>query len=105
MTERCPAPACTNMAEVRQAIDAIDREMVALMAERLGYIAAAARIKDSRDKVRDEARIADVLTKVAASAQSHGINPDFVTHVYRQMIEASIAHELALFDARTPSQG
>ena len=89
------------MAEVRQAIDAIDHEIVALIAERLGYIAAAARIKDSRDKVRDAARIADVLAKVAAHAEARGISATFITDLYREMIEASITHELRLFDART----
>ena len=104
MTERHPAPQCTNMQQVRSAIDSIDRDMVRLIAERLGYVAAAARIKESRDSVRDEARIADVLSKVAAEAQAQGIAPEFVTTLYRQMIEASIAHELALFDARAQRQ-
>jgi isochorismate pyruvate lyase len=49
------------MAEVRAEIDALDLAIVALLADRLHYIDEAARIKQSRDQVRDEARIADVL--------------------------------------------
>ena len=105
MTEILPAAQCTDMQQVRAAIDALDGDIVALMAKRLGYIAAAARIKDQRAKIRDEARIADVLSKVAAVAKAQGIDPDFVTGLYRQMVEASIAHELALYDARHTAQG
>jgi len=52
------APAdCTTMAEVRQGVDALDRALVALLAERQGYMDAAARIKTDRHVVRDVARI------------------------------------------------
>jgi len=45
------------MAEVRAEFDALDRQIVALLADRLHYIDEAARIKQSRDQVRDEARM------------------------------------------------
>ena len=58
-----PPESCTTMAEVRAGIDALDRQLVTLIAERLRYIAAAARIKPDRGRVRDEWRKADVLAK------------------------------------------
>ena len=36
---------CTTMAEVRAGVDALDAELVALLATRFGYMRAAARIK------------------------------------------------------------
>ena len=36
---------CTTMAEVRRHIDHIDLEIVALLAERWGYVSQASRIK------------------------------------------------------------
>jgi len=89
---------CTNMAEVRAEIDALDRAIVALLADRLHYIDEAARLKQSRDQVRDEARIADVLEKVETEAVSLGADPKVVASAYRALIEASIAHELDEFD-------
>ena len=89
---------CSNMAEVRAEIDALDRAIVALLADRLHYIDEAARIKQSRDQVRDEARIADVLNKVEAEARRLRIDGDVVAAAYRTLIEASIRRELSEFD-------
>lgn len=89
---------CESMAEVREEIDALDRGIVALLADRLHYIEEAARIKRSRDQVRDEARIADVLRKVEAEARRIGANAGVLVQTYRTLIEASIAYELEQFD-------
>ena len=86
------------MAEVRVEIDALDREIVALLADRLHYIDEAARLKQRRDQVRDEARIADVLMKVEAEALRRGADPNVVVAAFRALIEASIAHEFEQFD-------
>ena len=71
---------------------------MALLADRLHFIGEAARIKASRDAVRDEPRIEDVVAKVRASATAAGMNPDFIEPLYRDLIERSIAHELGEFD-------
>lgn len=89
---------CADMAEVRQAIDAIDQELVALLADRLHFIAEAARLKPRRDLVRDDDRVNDVLAKVRAAAGEQGIDPELIAGVFRELVERSIAHELALFD-------
>jgi isochorismate pyruvate lyase len=86
------------MAEVRAEIDALDRQIVALLADRLHYIDEAARLKPSRDQVRDEARIADVLAKVEAEARRLGVDDKVIAAAYHALVEASIAHELEEFD-------
>ena len=86
------------MADVRSGIDALDRAIVALLADRLHYIDEAARLKQSRDQVRDEARIADVLAKVTAEAREAGADSQVVLAAYRALVEASIARELDQFD-------
>ena len=93
-------PRCADMTEVRAAIDAIDRKLVALIAERLHYIEEAGRIKPRRDQVRDEARIADVLAKTRKEALRLGCDPAVVEAAYSALIEASITHEYAVFDRR-----
>ncbi len=91
---------CAGMAEVRVEIDALDRAIVALLADRLHYIDEAARLKQRRDQVRDEARIADVLAKVTAEANRLGADPAVVAAAYRALVEASIAHEFDAFDRK-----
>ncbi|TXH35761.1 MAG: chorismate mutase [Rhodospirillaceae bacterium] len=91
---------CADMAEVRESIDAIDRELVAILADRLHFIAEAARIKPNRDQVRDDERVEDVLNKVRAAAKEQGVDPELIAGVFRELVERSIVHEFTLFDQR-----
>lgn len=90
---------CNTMEEVRAEVDRLDREIVRLLAEREQRIADAGRIKESRDIVRDEARVEDVVAKVRVLARNHGANPDLIEAIYRDMMERFIAHEFTLWDA------
>lgn len=95
---RTAPEACTTMAEVRQGVDALDRALVALLAERQRYMNAAARIKPSRDVVHDDARIEDVVAKVLAEAGRSGLSADIAEPVWRTLIDHCIAHELGVWD-------
>ncbi len=100
--ESLPKPVakrCETMADVRREIDRLDRALVRLMAERLRYIEEAARVKQTRDSVRDPARIEDVVAKVLAEADRQGLAPEVAEPVWRLLIERSIAHEYVRFDA------
>ena len=90
---------CTTMTEVRAGVDAVDRQIVALLALRFGYMDAAARIKPAREAVRDEWRKADVLAKVEDEATAADIDAALVARLYEDLIETSIAHELRRWDA------
>jgi isochorismate pyruvate lyase len=98
MADVTPAADCSTMTEVRREIDRIDRAIVALLAQRMGYIAAAGRIKADRGTVRDEARKADVKAKVMAEAERLGFPPALASDVYEVLIEGSIAHEFTVWD-------
>lgn len=94
-----PLPAdCTTMAQVRQGVDALDRALVLLLAERQRYMDAAARIKPSRDVVHDQARIEDVVAKVKAAARAAGLSQDIAEPVWRLLIDRCIAYEFAVWD-------
>jgi isochorismate pyruvate lyase len=94
-----PPDECSTMPQVRRGVDALDDRIVALLAERFRYMAAAARIKLSRDSVRDEARKAEVLARVDSHARGAGAPADAIAAVYERLIEESIAYELGRFDA------
>lgn len=94
---------CRTMAEVREGVDALDRELVALLAVRQGYMDAAARIKPQRGAVRDEGRIEDVVAKVRAAAKAAGLSEAIAEPVWRTLIERCIAYEFQAFDARRSS--
>lgn len=94
-----PAPeACRTMAEVRLGVDALDRALVTLLAERQRYMDAAARIKTDRTVVHDSARIEDVVTKVKAAARAAGLSEAIAEPVWRTLIDRCIAHEFEVWD-------
>jgi isochorismate pyruvate lyase len=95
-----PAADCTEMSQVRAAIDALDTLVVTLLAERMRYIEAAARIKQSRDAVRDEVRKAEVVAHAVKVADDRGFPPKLAYRLYDLLVEGSIAHEFEAFDAR-----
>ena len=89
---------CLTMADVRAGVDAIDRELVALLVTRQAYMHAAARIKPSREAVYDAPRIEDVVSKVLAEAKLQGLSADIAEPVWRKLIERCIAHEFDVWD-------
>ena len=98
---RRSAADCATMADLRAEIDRLDRALVALLAERQSYIERAALIKTDRSKVHDQARIDDVVAKVLAAAKAAGLSAAIAEPVWRLLIDRSIAHEFAMFDARS----
>jgi len=99
MTTALKAPAdCQSMADVRLGVDALDRQLVALLAQRQAYMDAAARIKPDRGHVRDVARIEDVVAKVLDEATKAGLSPAIAGPVWRLLIDRCIAYELAAWD-------
>jgi isochorismate pyruvate lyase len=91
--------ACETMADVRAGVDQVDRELVALLVRRFGYMDAAARIKPDRSAVRDEARKAQVIDNVGREAAGLGLEEDRVRAVWDELVEQSIAYELSRWDA------
>ena len=95
---RVAPESCLTMAEVRHGVDALDRALVQLLAERQRYMDAAARIKPDRSVVHDDARIEDVVQKVLAAAGPAGLSPDIAEPVWRTLIDRCIAYEFEAFD-------
>ena len=88
---------CETMAEVRRHIDALDARIVPLLAERSGYVAQAARIKQSADEVHDQERIEFIVDRVKAMARELGTPEAVVEATYRAMIDGFIEFERGEF--------
>jgi isochorismate pyruvate lyase len=101
MTDIRKAPDdCVSMMELRDEIDRLDRQIVARLAERAGYVARAAEIKRARSEVVDKPRIEDVIAKVRSQAASFNVDPELIEAIYRSMIAAYIAFEERTFDGK-----
>jgi isochorismate pyruvate lyase len=89
------APA--NLDDVRAQIDALDAEIVRLLAERGRYVTQAARFKCTADEVAAPARAAQVIGRVRALASAHDADPDIVEAIYRTIIARFTSAELKEF--------
>lgn len=89
---------CQEMREVRIGVDATDRELMALLDRRFGYMRAAARIKQDRGDVRDEARKAEVIDNAVTDATARGLPAEELQKIWNMLVEASIAYEFEAFD-------
>ena len=99
ITDDRPLPAdCETMLDVRKGVDALDRALVLMLAERQRYMDAAARIKVDRHAVLDTVRIEDVITKVKAAARAAGLSEEIAEPVWRLLIDRCIAYEFGVWD-------
>lgn len=89
---------CETMAEVRVGVDALDRDLMRLIAVRYGYMRAAARIKPERGHVRDETRKAEVIANARADAEERGLPADDLAAIWDRLVESSIAYEMVKWD-------
>ncbi len=103
MADIVPPESCHSMAEVRAGVDALDAQVVALLARRFAYMRAAARIKPERGQVRDEARKAEVIENAKALADQTGVPVELVADIWDRLVEASIAYEMEAWDAERES--
>ena len=77
---------CNSLNEVRENIDNIDREIVALLATRGNFVTQAASFKKTTSEVKAPNRVEQVISKVTVLAQEQGANPAVVESVYRAMM-------------------
>lgn len=92
-TDPAYVPLCANLAEVRENIDRLDRQIVALLAERGRYVKDAARFKRDAFQVSAPQRQQEVIDKVRALAEKEGAYPEVVEAAYRALIAGFIARE------------
>lgn len=92
-TPKAPA-ACADLSDVRIEIDRVDKALVALIAERFGYVERAWQIKlGLKQEANVPWRNQQVIDKVRAEAERHGLPPDLCEALWRQMIGWFIQYE------------
>ncbi len=89
-----PAPAAALVA-VRADIDALDEQIVVLLARREVLVRRAGALKQTEAEVRAPGRVEDVVARARGRAQSLGASPEVADATYRAMIGAFVALELA----------
>lgn len=84
----------SSIEDIRTAIDDIDSQIVALIAQRGQCVKAAAAFKQDQNAVRAPDRVQIVIDRVTAEANKAGLAEEIIEKVYRTMINAFIDYEL-----------
>ena len=94
---------CNSMTDLRAAIDALDRDLIEMLARRAGYIDRAAELKPAEGMpARISARVEQVVANVRSSARTNALDPDLVETLWRPLIEWSIRREEEVLGPSAP---
>ncbi|WP_247598461.1 chorismate mutase [Brenneria nigrifluens] len=83
------------MSEIRAEIDAIDRQVIALLAQRFEYVKSASKFKKNPDEIQARVRFENMLAQRRAGAESKGLSADVIEKMYRDPVTWFIAEEMA----------
>jgi isochorismate pyruvate lyase len=94
-----PPAECAGIDDVRAGMDALDREIVRLVAERVEYVRAAAKFKTSSASVADKERMAAVLRTRREWAEAVGLSGDVIEGIYRELVNYCVSEEHKRWEA------
>lgn len=88
---------CTDISEVRNEIDNIDKEIIRLLATRFEYVKEVVKYKDGTAKGIEAAdRKAAVFHTRREWAEQNGLNPDVIEDIYTKLVQYFIDEEKKL---------
>lgn len=88
---------CTNITEVRNEIDNIDRIIIELLSERFQYVKEVVKYKDNTPKsIEASDRRSIVLSQRRQWAAEKGLDPDVVEDIYKRLIQYFISEEMKI---------
>jgi isochorismate pyruvate lyase len=93
MSNLTPPEQCRSLEEIRAGMDAIDREIIALLALRVAYVKEAAKFKTSADAVAAPDRVQKVLDTRRDWAVEAGLDGDVVRELYRAIVTYCVGEE------------
>lgn len=85
---------CTGMKDIRVEIDAMDRDIIAILGKRFQYVKAAAKFKTSETSVKAPERFAAMLEQRREWAKEEGLSPDAIEKMYRDLVNHFINEEM-----------
>ena len=85
---------CENIEDVRQAIDALEREIIYLIGRRARYVEVAAHFKTDEESVRAPERQRTMLETRHRWAEENGLDPQVIENLYHALLSYFIDREM-----------
>jgi len=91
---------CRNLVDIRAAVNAIDRDLVRLLAKRQKYALAALQFKQDRKSIGDPRHRKAMFAQRKMWAAPGKLNPRMVQKIFQAVVDESKRLHLAGFRAR-----
>ena len=88
-----PPEDCRSLEEIREGMDSLDRQIIAILAQRVAYVKAAAQFKTSAAAVSAPDRVQKVLDTRRDWAQEAGLDGEVVRTLYRDIVTYCVSEE------------
>ena len=91
--ETTPPEECRSLEEIREGMDALDREIIRILVQRVAYVKAAAKFKTSAAAVAAPDRVQKVLDTRRDWAIEAGLDGEVVRALYRGIVSYCVGEE------------
>jgi isochorismate pyruvate lyase len=88
---------CENLADIREACDSIDREILRLLGKRMPYVNEAVRFKTSEHDIRHPDKMPAFMRARREWAQQESLDPDFIEALYQVLVDHSFEVQVRLW--------
>lgn len=93
-----PPEDCKNIKEIRSCIDLLDSEIIKSIARRSLYVKNAAKFKSTIVEVKAPERVQKMLWAREKWARERGLKPEFISNLFRYIVNYFISEETRSFD-------
>ncbi|MGD9931066.1 MAG: chorismate mutase [Mangrovibacterium sp.] len=90
------AKSCTNISEVRDEIDRVDRMIMELLARRQEFVCEIVRFKTDEESIVAKSRQEQLYKQRRVWAEELHLSPDMIDEVYKTIVRHNIKKELEL---------
>jgi len=97
---------CAGKDEIRNQIDVIDQEIIALFARRFQYVSEIVKYKNDIESVVAQDRKDHVIKVRGEWAENHGLDKNTFEQIYRFLVDHNIGKEMEILEKRpqTPQE-
>jgi chorismate mutase len=91
---------CQNIQEIRNEIDGLDQQILALFGKRLEYVKEIVKFKNDADGIVAIERQQEVFQKRKEWAADFGLDPELFGEIYELLVNWNVQKELELFSSQ-----
>ena len=92
---------CQSLADIRDEVNRIDRELIELLAERTAYAEAAFAFKKSEADIRSPEHLPAFFADRKRQAREAGLSESMVEEIFKSLVARSIEMHSAQWRSRT----